>query len=308
MRRQEEFLITRNAIRTDTPPFARNQRQSPGSGNPGYTTISTMIRILRETHAAPASIAQTLARAGGTNRFGEPNFRAVWGWSRLAWIGGRFEDRDAAGNLIRESIELRFEPKYFQRNRWHIERWCAPEIYGSPEDWARATLEIEGAQSIAALGPYPSRGEYEHAFTLEGPPRHRSSSERPNSFAGPHHNFREPPGSRLGADSASGEFIQLTATIAERLARMIEASRAITGAGSASHAFSGARNTTPDFRRGAACRAPNFASPGARQGREALYRREAARDRDYDSWADTLLSDAGPAFHGVPHAVVTRAI
>jgi hypothetical protein len=221
-----------------------------------------MIRILRETHSAPASIAQTLARAGGTNRFGEPNFRAVWGWSRLAWIGGRFEDRDVAGNLLRESIELRFEPKYFPRNRWHIERWCAPEIYGSPEDWARATLEVEGARSIAALGPYPSRGEYEHAFTLEGP---------------------------------QNNFVQLTATIAERLARMIEASRALTGAGASGTGFSLCSAT------GAA---HTHASPASRQGREALYRREAARDRDYDSWADTLLSDAGPAFHGVPHVVV----
>jgi hypothetical protein len=257
-----------------------------------------MIRILRETHVAPASIAQTLTRAGGTNRFGEPNFRAVWGWSRLAWIGGRFEDRDAAGNLIRESIELRFEPKYFQRNRWHIERWCAPEIYGSPDDWARATLEVEGARSIAALGPYPSRGEYEHAFTLERPPRHSYSPS--SSHLEPDHNFHEPPGSRLGADSArsagdsnasilSGEFIQLTATIAERLARMIEASRALTGAGDAN----APRNST---------RATGL--PAGRQGREALYRREAARDRDYDSWADTLLSDAGPAFHGVPHVSV----
>lgn len=214
------------------------------------------IQILRETHETPSSIAQTLARAGGTNRFGEPNFRAVWGWSRLAWIGGRFEDRDAAGNLVRETVELRYEPKYFPRDRWHIERWCAPEIYGSPEDWARATLEVDGAQSIAALGPYPSRGEYEHVFTLEGP---------------------------------QNEFVQLTATIADRLARMIEASRALTGAGNASVSCSSTRAT---------------GLPAGSQGREALYRREAARDRDYDSWADTLLSDAGPAFHGVPHAVV----
>jgi hypothetical protein len=246
-----------------------------------------MIRILRETHEAPASMAKTLTRAGGTNRFGEPNFRVVWGWSRLAWIGGRFEDRDAAGNLIRESIELRFEPKYFQRNRWHIERWCAPEIYGSPEDWTRATLEVEGARSIAALGPFPSRGEYEHAFTLEGP---------------------------------QNEFIQLTATIAERLARMIEASRAITGAGDA-NAARATQSSSTTAHNAADARAPHADSacgfpsvraasftPGARRGREALYRREAARDRDYDSWADTLLSDAGPAFHGVPHAVVPRAV
>jgi len=224
-----------------------------------------MIHILRETHDAPACVAQTLARAGGANRFGEPNFRAVWGWNRLAWIGGRFEDRDAAGNLVRECVELRFEPKYCPRDRWHIERWCAPEIYGSPEDWARATLEVEGAQSIAALGPYPSRGEYEHVFTLEG---------------------------------RRGEFIQLTPTIAGRLARMIERSRALSGASASSTSFSQC----------AADRATQmYASPAARRGREALYAREAARDRAYDSWADALLHDSGPAFHGVPHVIVPAA-
>ncbi len=235
-----------------------------------------MIRILRETHTSPRFVEQTLARAGGANRFGEPNFRAVWGWSRLAWIGGRFEDRDAAGNLVRECIDLRYEPKYFPHDRWHIERWCAPEIYGSPEDWARATLEVEGAHSIAALGPYPARGEYEHVFTLEGP---------------------------------RGEFVQLIPTIVERLARLIEASRALTGADHAGSARSAASACN------AAGNAANYSasyaavtSPASRRGREALYRREAARDRVYDSWADALLHDTGPAFHGVPHVIVPTSI
>ena len=49
--------------------------------------------------------ARALALAGGRNRFGEPNYRAVWGWSRLDWIGGKWEDRDASGSLIREVVE-----------------------------------------------------------------------------------------------------------------------------------------------------------------------------------------------------------
>ncbi len=262
------------------------------------------IRIIREVHTPPPFVEHALARAGGTNRFGEPNFRAVWGWSRLAWIGGRFEDRDAAGILIRESVELRYEPKYFPRDRWHIERWCAPEMYGSPDDWARTTLEVEGARSIAALGPYPSRGEYEHVFTLEGPPAYRGASND---------SCNEPTGPRLGAAPVRGEFIQLTPTIVERLARMIETSRALTGAGHADAARRAA------FSSNAAGNAAHYsgsggincfgsgasgASSAARRGREALYRREAARDRAYDSWADTVLSDAGPAFHGAPHVIV----
>jgi hypothetical protein len=157
--------------------------------HPGF-----MIFVLRETHVAPADLARELALAGGWNRFGEPNYRAVWGWSRLDWIGGKWEDRDSAGALVREVIELRREPKYTPHNRWHIERWMPPESYGSPDQWHAQTMEIENGRNIPALGPYPSRGDYEHCFTLEGP---------------------------------KGEFVQLTPAAARHVARAIEASRAV---------------------------------------------------------------------------------
>ena len=147
---------------------------------------------MRETHDVDANVARRLELAGGRNRFCEPNYRAVWGWNRLAWIGGKFEDRDSNGALLRERIELRKEPKYPAVNRWHIERWVPPEVYGSPRTWYAQTNEITNGQTVAALGPYPSRGEYEHCFTLETP---------------------------------QGEFIQLTPTIAEHIATAIERSR-----------------------------------------------------------------------------------
>jgi hypothetical protein len=151
-----------------------------------------LIQIIRETHEAPASIARRIARAGGTNRYGEPNFRVVWGGSRLTWIGGRWTDRDAHGNSIREAIELRQVPKYAPLDRWHIERWTPPESYGSPALWYAQTMETEDGIRIPALGPYPSRGEYEHCFTLE---------------------------------SASGEFIALTPAACDWIVRAVEWSR-----------------------------------------------------------------------------------
>ena len=189
-----------------------------------------MIRVLRETHETPARIQARLAAAGGRNRYGEPNFRAVWGWSRLTWVGGRWEDRDAAGNLVREVVELRRVPKYFPFDRWHIERWVPPEAYGSPAEWYAQTLEIEGGRSIPALGPYPERGEYEHCFTLQG---------------------------------LRGEFMQLTPTVAEYVARVIEFSRGV-----------------PPQRR-----------------RQALDAREAKQERDFDAWACDVLDGAVPARH-----------
>ena len=196
-----------------------------------------MISVIRETHDTPANVARQLLRAGGNNRLGEPNYRAVWGWNRLAWIGGKFEDRDEHGALLRERMELREEPKYPAVNRWHIERWLPPEAYGSPRQWYAQTIERENGISIPALGPYPSRGDYEHCFTLEGP---------------------------------RGEFLQLTPTVAEHIARAIECSLR------ASHSKS----------------------------RAGIYEREVRADRRYEQWAYDVLDDAVPAFHKQPFVTV----
>jgi len=197
-----------------------------------------MIQVVRETHETPENVTRRLERAGGINRFGEANYRAIWGWNRLAWIGGKFEERDpATGSLLREVVELRQEPKYAAVNRWHIERWLPPEAYGSPRAWYTQTMERENGVSIPALGPYPSRGEYEHCFTLEGP---------------------------------SGEFLQLTPTVAEHIARAIEWS----------------------------CKFPRSTAKGK------LYDREHRQERSYESWAYDLLDDAVPAFHKQPFVTV----
>ncbi len=188
-------------------------------------------------HETPATVARRLRIAGGINRYAEANFRAVWGWSRLTWIGGRWEDRDAQGSLLREVVKLRQVPKYFPFDRWHIERWVPPELYGSPADWYARTLEIEGSRSIPALGPYPERGEYEHCFTLQGP---------------------------------RGEFVQLTPTIAEYIARAVEFSRSLP----------------------------------SRLRRDALLERDARAEHDSDNWAFDVLDDAAPALHGLPFVTV----
>jgi len=197
-----------------------------------------MIQVLRETHDTPDAVARTLALAGGTNCYGEPNYRALWGWNRLAWIGGKFEEHDpSTGSLLREVVELRQEPKYPAVNRWHIEKWLPPEVYGSPRSWYAQTVERENGVSIPALGPYPARGEYEHCFTLEGP---------------------------------RGEFVQLTPTVAEHIARAIEWSR----------------------------RSPRSAH------KRALHEREQRHERTYDQSAYDLLDDAVPAFHNQPFVTV----
>jgi hypothetical protein len=197
-----------------------------------------MIQVLRETHDTPERVVHRLLIAGGRNPFGEPNYRAVWGWNRLAWIGGKFEDRDGTtGSLLREVVELRQEPKYPAVNRWHIERWMPPETYGSPRQWYSQSVERENGVSIPALGPYPSRGDYEHCFTLEGP---------------------------------GGEFVQLTPTAAEHIARAIEWSRKLS------------RSSL----------------------KRAVQDRERREEKSYDAWAFDLLDSAVPAFHAQPFVTV----
>lgn len=146
------------------------------------------IKVVRETHDTPENVQARLTRAGGLNRFGEPNYRVVWGWNRLTPIGGKWTDHDAEGNIIREIVALRHEPKYPQVNRWHVEKWVPPESYGNPWQWDLETKE----SGVLALGPFPYRGEYEHCFTLETP---------------------------------HGGFVQLTPTVVEYIAKAIERSR-----------------------------------------------------------------------------------
>ena len=174
----------------------QNRKPRPGGNRRGTIhralAATPCITILRETHDTPPQVAARLAHAGGFNRYGEPNYRAIWGWNCLAWIGGKFTDRDERGDLLREVVELRREPKYPAVNRWHIERWMPPESYGSPRQWYAQSIERENGISIPALGPYPSRGDYEHCFTLEDP---------------------------------QGGFLQLTTAAAEHIAHAIEYAR-----------------------------------------------------------------------------------
>ena len=86
-----------------------------------------------------------------------------------------------------------------------------------------STLEFVIGRGVAALGPYPSRGDYEHCFTLEGP---------------------------------RGEFVQLTPAVARHVARAIEASRSVA----------------------------------ATKKKVALEQRSAREEREYDSWAEGVLS------------------
>ena len=95
-----------------------------------------------------------LVSIGGKNLFGWPNFRLVWGWSRLEPFYSR-----RTGNYDRR-------PRYFnQKNRWIIEAWHPPSM--SREAWERETRGFEDGRPVNYLGPYPSQGDYEYLAHIE---------------------------------------------------------------------------------------------------------------------------------------------
>lgn len=114
-------------------------------------------------------MTEEVARAGGYNILGEPYFRVVWGWSRLTTVGGWWEDHTESGQFIRRTAEYRQIPKYFPVERWHIEKWLPPAHFVSPAHWAVYTREEEDGRTFQALGAFPSRGEYEHFYTIFNP-------------------------------------------------------------------------------------------------------------------------------------------
>jgi hypothetical protein len=176
-----------------------------------------VIRVTRELHVCPPEVQEMLTRAGGVNFFGEPNFRAVWSYCRLGWIGGKWVDRDAEGNIIRECFQLRRVPKYLPEtwNRWVIESYRPPEFYGARWLWDLQTrvkeMGLDGRPtglSLPALGPYPSRGDYEHSQTVEkacGPclAAYRAGDEMAIS------------------NCVHWEFVQLTPRVAGKIAKMV---------------------------------------------------------------------------------------
>jgi hypothetical protein len=160
----------------------------------------------REIHKPPAEYQRRLTLAGGLNRHNEPNFRIVWGWSRMDWIY----------SLRTHSYHL--APRYIVRpNRWYIEQWLPPERYGTPESWARAQTEKEDnyARSFELCGPYPRRGDYEMLLMLELPHANGCKQVSTDEY--------------FGCLSCGGaRFLQLSDFVIDNVVRLVERSRDVS--------------------------------------------------------------------------------
>lgn len=123
-----------------------------------------------EKREVPKWVEHIITRAGGLNPFGKPNFRVIWGGNRTYVVGGMFKDvtnfKDAEGReraIVVEVPDLRTLLRYHP-HRWHMERWCGPEFYGTQEEWYQNTWD--DIAKLHTMGNYPEHGDYEHVFYL----------------------------------------------------------------------------------------------------------------------------------------------
>ena len=122
-----------------------------------------------ETRRCPKEFQDRITRLFGRNRFGDPNFRIVWGQSEFIRQGNVW--RDAQGNERGGYID-----RYACHGMpcWVIMRWKPPESYGSPrtyyaQTWMAAKSHLErdpnhphdSPRGFYITGEYPWKGRYE---------------------------------------------------------------------------------------------------------------------------------------------------
>ena len=105
-----------------------------------------------ERRDVPPEYVQHVNSIGGFNRYGEPNFRIVWGQNDTVLVYGT----DANGRKGQHVVL-----KHGGVPAWFIDCWKPPECYGSPEQWYALTWDFEA--DAPGIGPYPERGLYEAA-------------------------------------------------------------------------------------------------------------------------------------------------
>ncbi len=136
-----------------------------------------MADTIIEKREVPKWVEHIITKKGGLNPFGKPNFRVIWGGNRTYVVGGIFKDvtrfKDSEGReraVVVEVPDLRTMLRYHP-GRWHLEKWCGPELYGTEEEWYTNTLDQEimerFGQKLHTMGPWPgAEGDYEHVFYL----------------------------------------------------------------------------------------------------------------------------------------------
>lgn len=105
-----------------------------------------------EKRHCPPEFQERITRAGGKNRYGQPNFLIVWGQTWTVRRGGVWNDGERYFKGYRDEVEDK-------RPCWVLKQWNAPELYGSPLLWFIQNRD-EGT-GLQILGDFPWCGQYE---------------------------------------------------------------------------------------------------------------------------------------------------
>jgi hypothetical protein len=101
-----------------------------------------------ERRRPPEEYVEHIARVGGINRFGDPNFRVVWGETAIETYWG---DDEVSG--FGQHQKMRYGVP-----AWHLEEWKPPECFGTPELWY--AMSWDPLANTHILGEFPWRGLY----------------------------------------------------------------------------------------------------------------------------------------------------
>lgn len=139
------------------PNYVELGADSPFAGGSALFRDGAKIRPGRRTRRiAPKELQSRLTTVGGLNPYGEPRLRLIWGWTPTDYVYNRRE----------RHYETR-PPMLPNRNRWIVEQWFPAEYYGTPQMFRWTYTQNVNGEQIDLLGPYPSRGRYEHLVTVE---------------------------------------------------------------------------------------------------------------------------------------------
>lgn len=103
----------------------------------------------------PKEYQDRVRKAGGINRYGEPNFKIVWGEAHGTRAGGYWPHEGFTGY---KDVFLNDTPC------WLLLQWHDSIEYGSPTLWYMDNFD-EGT-GLQTLGEFPYRGAYQVLFIL----------------------------------------------------------------------------------------------------------------------------------------------
>jgi hypothetical protein len=118
--------------------------------------MSTYIAGPQRLTTCPKEYQDRITAAGGTNRYGEPHFKLVWGEAHKTRAGGYWEQEGGAVGY--RDVYLNDSPC------WLLLEWHDPSEYGNPTSYY--IENYDEATGLQILGEYPYKGKYEVLFIL----------------------------------------------------------------------------------------------------------------------------------------------